>query len=222
MDTNLAVLEGKWFKDKNTSIKSVVDLIGDLQYENPHCYYYEMFCNAGAIQSIIDRVCRMDKIRLVYIAAHGSKNGIQGTDQDPTSIISAKQLINCFKRLKSPLPGKQNGKHIDGVFFGSCEFMTENTAAAFLNRENSNLQWIAGYCETVDWIKSTVCDLFFWNTYLLNHHNEEDETTVREAIGITADEINSFMPGAYNLGMRIYRRKHGGGGGIEQLIKDPN
>ena len=52
-----------------------------------------------------------------------------------------------------------------GLYFGSCLFGSLDNAE-FVLTECSGVEWIAGYTTAVDWINSTVVDLFFLRHYL--------------------------------------------------------
>jgi hypothetical protein len=208
MKSGLAVLEGRWFKDRNTSVRSVFDLLCDLEFKNQHAYYYEMFCDKQAFSSIIDRVGRASKIKWMYIATHGNQTGICGSDR---TIISRDEIIKAINKLKKPKPGNVNQNRINGLFFGSCLFGSMENAEEIL--DDTKLRWVAGYDTEADWIKSTLIDLYFWQTFFNTKSNTE-----LSRIKYTAELISGHFPGARTHGFSIYIRKPGGG--IQNLLEN--
>ena len=40
--TGIAVLESKWWPNRNTSIRPLFDMVAEITKEDPHAYHYEM------------------------------------------------------------------------------------------------------------------------------------------------------------------------------------
>lgn len=156
--SNIAVIEGKWFKDKNTSVRSLFDLISDLHFDSPHQYHYEMFNNGGALKEIVLRLASTNNIHHIYFAAHGSEQGIYGSNDVE---ISTTKLTNIIKATNDG-----RGK-LDSIYFGSCSFgNSKNLEKLLLSAEGEQIRWIAGYTKDVDFVKSTALDAIFWHEYI--------------------------------------------------------
>ena len=81
------------------------------------------------------------------------------------------------------------------IYFGSCNFGSyDNLKSLLINGDNNQIRWIAGYTESVDFIKSTVLDALFWNLYISNNSStplqkikEVCDTLLNEAPGLVKD-----------------------------------
>jgi len=164
-DSNIAVIEGKWFKGKNISVRSLFDLISDLNFGSPHQYHYEMFNNGDALKEIVLRLASTNNIHNIYFAAHGSKEGILGSNED---VISTAKLSNLIKATNDC-----RGK-LDSIYFGSCSFgSSKNLEKLLLSAEGDQIRWIAGYTKDVDFVKSTALDALFWHEYLIAKYDKK-------------------------------------------------
>ena len=65
-ETKMAVVEGKWFENQNISVRGLFDLVSDINFDSPHNYHYEMFNNDAALQEIMVRLAKKDKIYNIY------------------------------------------------------------------------------------------------------------------------------------------------------------
>lgn len=206
--SQLAVVEGKWGAKTNVSVRSLFDVLVDINFKTPHAYVYEMFCDAHALDNIIARMGNDEHVRYLYIGAHGSGRSISGSG----GTVSRAQLKNSLVRLLS------NGQTIEGIFLGTCFFGNEENAAFVLNPNNDPhppIKWVAGYRESIDWIDSSVLDLLFWNKFFSSNG------TPIQRIEQTAQQILKAAPGLVrDLGFCIYRRKRGPNGGIRDLMAE--
>ena len=214
---DLAVIESRWWVNGNSSVKGLFDVLSDILVDNPSAYHYEMFNNAESFREILLRLSVKRGVANVYIAAHGDEGGIYGaaTNTPGTkkkNYISRTQLRKILYSLMT-----SRGSRFNGLFFGSCLFANEDTIGYMLaagDQGHHKIRWIAGYNTPVDWMSSSVVDLFFWNHY----YSVEEELGESERIQRVADAVAKFMPGAYKeLGFNIYVRKQGTGG-IKPLI----
>jgi hypothetical protein len=204
----LAVIEGKWWPDRNTSVRYFFDLISDILVGNPHGYHYEMFTNGNAFQDIFERFGSDKKIDYLYIAAHGNETQLFGANGEPIDLETVHASLKSATRRK--------GSSLKGVFFGTCLLLNNETVSQFFRNQGAKLGWIAGYSKEVSWLASSALDTFFWTDYLTKGTWEEgDERLVptrlpESRIEKTADRIKQLMPGlAKELGMEIYvRRDH--------------
>ncbi len=203
----LAVVESRWERKRNYSMRGIFDLISDLSYGDAHGYHYEMVNDQHAFKEIVSRLRRSRGIRALHIAAHGAKSGILGSNGD---LIDRRRVLRTIAGRLSDETGS-----LDGVHFGACWFLDQKTAYELLRKHGEGepgLWWVAGYSKVIEWINSSVVDMFFWQKYL-----HDDEGTAIERIHRCAAAIRKFMPGAHkNFGLEIYVR--GPRGGIKGLL----
>ncbi len=200
----LGVIEGKWKKETNLSVKSMFDLLSDIRLDTPHGYIYEMFCNASSLQDIIARMGKTANLKYIYIGAHGDDDCIVATGEN----ISRTVIRNQLKQLSYGA--------IEGLFFGSCLFGNEDNASFLLGSdEKTTIKWVAGYTTSVDWMESSALDILFWSTFY------GMSGTPIERIEATAENISKMAKGLIkNLGFQIYVRKKGKIAGLKNLLAE--
>ena len=204
--SGLVALEGKWSKSSNVSVKSLFDVLVDINFGNPHAYYFEHFANGGALSAIVENNIRGAKY--LYIGAHGDENGICGS----SDFISRTTLRNIFTRLSSS---------IRGIFLGSCLFGSENNADFLFDALPSSVKWIAGYNMSVDWIESSVLDLLFWNTlFAWDRPTKTFVFSAKETVESTCEEIQEYAPGLVGMWeFQVFMRSAGRGTGLRRLLQ---
>lgn len=194
-DLRLAVIEGRWFENQNTSMKGLFDLLSEIHCEHINGYIHEKFYNVSAFQDIVRDLGARRGLYYLYIAAHGDEDDIYARDDHPINRKVIRDLLVSIAKTKGSL--------IRGIFFGSCSFVNDDTIAYFNKVDLGELRWIAGYGQDVDWIAAAALDWCFWNDFLSNN-NWDTEVS---AIDSTADFLNAMMYGlCRELGFNIYRR----------------
>lgn len=205
----LAVIEGRWWEDYNTSVRSLFDVLSDILIRTPHGYHYEMFNNKDGFRDVVQRIGGKWGFHYLYVAAHGFSDGILGSDGE---LIQRTVIRNVLRRVC-----QTEGSKIVGVFFGSCDFITEENAGFLFDPEEGgipSIKWIAGYSTPVHWLDSFVVDLFFWNKYFRRRNG-----TDLEKIEHVAKAFTTMMPGAAEkLGFNIYVRRQGPSGGVRPIL----
>lgn len=109
----VGVLECRWFKKANSSVRPLFDTLADLHTRNPNAYHYEMFANAASFREVVLRVGGTKGITNLYIATHGNQVALAGAD-DGTS-ISRTSIANTLDGLS-----QQWGGSLEGIYFGAC------------------------------------------------------------------------------------------------------
>ena len=148
---DLAVIESRWWKQGNHSVRGIFDALAGIHVDNPYGYHYEMFNNTESIKELLPRLIKDSTIHYVYVSAHGGVKEISGAADNR---ISRTVLKNIFEHV--------HGKQLYGVFFGSCCFGCQTQE--LMGRKNG-ATWIAGYEKDIDWIEAAALDMFFWNDY---------------------------------------------------------
>lgn len=201
--TKIAVVESTWWQGRNTSVRGLFELVADINCNNPHSYHYEMANSEAALKEIIPRIGRYKNCKYLYLAMHGNENGLHLLNEER---LSRSELRNLLKKIEA-----EQGSSLKGIYLGSCLFGTEKLAE-FILTEDVGINWIAGYCEEVSWIKSSALDLLFFNELIL-----EDDGSEIARINRTAEDLLDTASGLVkNLGFGIYTRKRGGG--IKNLL----
>lgn len=159
--SQVAVIEGKWEKNRNLTVKSFFDFVCDLHFDSQHAYHYEMFNNGSAFQEIFPRMCKTDNIRNVYIAAHGDTDGILGSNGEVISMTSIKNAVRELDNTEGKL---------HSIYFGCCLFGQFRNIHDLLEA-GDQLRWIAGYTKAVDFVESTLLDGLFWHHYITSNEN---------------------------------------------------
>lgn len=197
--TGIAVIESKWWRGSNVSVRSMFDLVADIATRNPHGYHYEMANSEAALKESIPRIAGYRDCRYLCLAMHGDSDGLQLINKER---LSRTELRNLLTRVKA-----KPGSKLAGVYLSSCAFGTRDLAD-FVFQQDAGVSWIAGYSERVDFIESSALDLLFFN-----HLVWEDASTEGEKIKAVAKRITDIAPGlARELGFGIYVRKQGTGG----------
>jgi hypothetical protein len=196
--TGIAVIESRWFEDKNTSTRGVFDLISDLEYHSPHRYHYEMAGGKDALKEAINRISWDPDIRYLCIASHGDGNGIHLHNDE---VFTPKDLGRCVAEIGQSPVGRLHGIHLSACIVG-----TERTALSALSMGKS-LGWVSGYTTQVGWIDSAALDLLFFQKLALLRKNNRAVENIRDV----ADELREQAGGLIDqLGFGIYVRHNNG------------
>ena len=209
---DLAVVESRWWKNGNSSVRGLFDVLADIHRDNPSAYHYEMFNNENSLREIVCRTSR--RYRNLYIAAHGNGGSIWGAEARNRNQVSLEQLKDILN-----VASIQKRAKLRGLFVGSCGFVDEENAKYILTpkkkkaAKKSAVSWIAGYSKSIGWMDSSVVDLFFWNAY----YSVSKRSSEKERIESIAGKIDKFMPGANKvLGFNIFLKR--GWGNVEALL----
>jgi hypothetical protein len=230
--SGIAVIESKWNGDglqmrKNASVRPMFDVLCDLHFGSTHEYVYEMVPTAGALANAIERLSWDSEVRVIYIATHGSAEGLQ-LHGEPEAILSRTRLSNMFSKTGGAK------RKLAGVYLGACEFGTEATAK-FLLGNDKRISWVAGYSCSSDFIDGTALDVMFFNRYL-RAVSEKGLSKQRDIIDDVAEYLKRTCRGLVNtpeengydgededapgMGLSIYVRRLGPTGGIIDLLRD--
>ena len=135
--SSLAVVEGKWSSKTNISVKSLFDLLSDLNFASPHEYLYEMFCDDASLENIIARMGKARDVKFIYIGAHGTNGSLHASG----GRVSRTRLKNIL--------GSLGTSSIEGVFLGSCLFGQPENAEFLLSPPNGSSAPINGWLDTL-------------------------------------------------------------------------
>jgi hypothetical protein len=204
--TGLAVVECRWGEEGNDSVRPLFETLSAIVEGNPHGYRYDMFSEETSLAYVIEEIADTRDYHSVYIASHGDENEISGMGN---ARISRAKLRNLFRRVNK-------GNDISGLYFGSCLIANVGTAAFLLTGASAtNLVWIAGYSEKVDWIDSSAIDMVFCSKYLEerkeNRRRRRRKHSELEMVKAASRAMKRLMPTVFDqLGFNIYYLDTGG------------
>jgi hypothetical protein len=96
--TGLAVIEARWWKDGNDSVRPLFETLAGIVEGNPHHVRYDMFTEEASLSEIISDISVKSGIHSVYIGAHGDDKCIGGLGD---ATISRTVLRNMFRSSNS-------------------------------------------------------------------------------------------------------------------------
>ena len=115
---DLAVLESRWWKTSNDSVRGLFDMLAGMHKDNPFAYHYEMFNNADSLRELIPRIAKMKDVHNIYIGAHGAEDGsallCPGGRVSRTVLANILQPISA-RRLYGLFLGVLRCRSTDGV-----------------------------------------------------------------------------------------------------------
>lgn len=188
---DVAVIEARWWKKGNTSVRGLFELIATIEKDNPDSYHYEMYNNSTSLEEIVDRVSRKRCVRNLYIAAHGWDRGISGAEERQINEVTIESLASFLPR-----------RRLDGLYLSSCCTANADTAALLLN--GSKLHWVAGYSREPDWLEGAALDLYFWARYYHGDNVGEVDQRVRR---IARNMSREVRPLCTRFGFNIFLRR---------------
>ena len=225
MSTKIAVLESRWHSptnaiQRNTSIRPLFEFLSDIHYGNHHAFEYEMIGTQQALDEALTRLASSRRVTTAYLGMHGGQNGLH---LHSNTRVSRTHLRNTLRDI-SAAPGAR----LRGLYLGACVFGTVSLATYLLQR-NVSLNWIAGYRENVDFVKSTALDLLFFNTWL-EVKGQHPRYTELQRVSVVADRLRIEARGLINtpientdpncgLGFSIFVRRRGRVGGVKNLLQ---
>jgi hypothetical protein len=204
--TGLAVIEARWWKDGNDSVRPLFETLAGIVEGNPHHVRYDMFTEEASLSEIISDISVKSGIHSVYIGAHGDDKCIGGLGD---ATISRTVLRNMFRSSNS-------SGEIQGLYFGSCLIGTAKNANFWLAKEQkTGLKWPAGYTNSVDWVDSSAVDMIFWSKYLherkTNRSRKRGKLSELEMVEKASSAMKKLMPTVFEqMGFNIYRLDSGG------------
>jgi hypothetical protein len=139
-------------------------------------------------------------VDFLYVAAHGDFGKIEAPDGTG---LSRTYLRNSFVEVN------RRKRKLKGVLFGSCKFGDEFNLVEMLrpakirgDEIDSRLIWVGGYNEEIDYTRSSLFDIAFFDLFFRTNGGDE---VVR--LRKTIELLDKAMPGvAQNLSFRIVVR----------------
>ena len=196
----LGVLETRWFDERHHTVRPLFEFLSYALKDRPDAFTYERFVGAASFRDAVRFVLSGGDVDFLYVAAHGDFSKIEAPDG---SGLSRTFLRNSFVDVN------RKKRRLKGVLFGSYKFgdefnLLEMLRPAKIRGEeiDSRLIWVGGYGEEIDYIRSSVFDIAFFDLFFRTNGGNE---LVR--LEKTIESLEKAMPGvSKNLSLRIVAR----------------
>ena len=183
---------GEWYGSlkKKTSVESVLQLLHDSPLEVP--YIHRDIATKEELSYYIKKwtQARHDRYPILYLAFHGSPCCIhlyKANGHDTTITIDA-----LFELLKDKC-------HRRVIHFGSCESLDINGNTINKYLRDSGAVCISGYSESVDWVFSTVFEMWYLAELQLNEFTKSGMEAVKKRLHKQA----AYLTKEFKFKMRI-------------------
>ena len=195
----IAVVESRWWRTGNHSVRQLFAAVAAIHYENPSAFYYDMFADRSSLQTILQARAQDGVSEVIYVASHGDSNCISPT---PATAISRTEFRNILKNCNA-------GGQIKGLFLGTCHTGNTETARFLLQDPGTKLEWVAGYSNAVDWVDGCAIDMVFVSKftelYLANRGRRKHKLSPRKMAHEAATRLVTLIAAAHTrYGFNIY------------------
>lgn len=188
---HFAVLESRWWKEGNHSVRPLFAAVAEIHYANPSAFYYDMFAEERSLAALLAARGSDGTTEVIYLATHGDENGNEISGLGESTISRAK--------LKNSIAVANGKKQIRGLFLGTC-FTGNHSMAKFLLDPSTKLEWVAGYGCEVDWIDGSAIDMIFFSRlaeeYVENTSRKKGKLSPFKMAHRAASSVVNLVPGA--------------------------
>lgn len=194
-----SVIESRWWSDGNHSVRPLFEALAGIHYDNPSAFYYDMFSEKESLDSGLRMRCRDGQTQVVYLATHGDENSIGGATGHSISRLELRNRISIHNATKQ----------VKGLYLGTCLMGNKSLAKFLLEFPDTNLEWVAGYRELVDWIDGSAIDMIFFSKlaeeYRLNSSRRKGKLSPRQMAHNAGSKLLQLVPGAHSqYGFNIF------------------
>ena len=198
----LGVIETRWFDERHHTVRPLFEFLSFALKDRSDAFTYERFVGAESFREAVRFMMSGGEVGYLYIAAHGDFGKIAAPDGSGLSRTFLRNTICEANRRRAPLKG---------VMFGSCKFgdahnLIELLRPAKIRGEEirNRLVWAGGYGEEIDYTKSSLFDIYFFDLFYRTHMNGGGEV---ERVEKTLEKLEKTMPGlAESLSLRVVAR----------------
>jgi hypothetical protein len=196
----LGVLETRWFDERHHTVRPLFEFLSYALKDRSDAFTYERFVGALSFRDAVRFLMSGGDVDFLYVAAHGDFGKIEAPDGTG---LSRTYLRNSFVEVN------RRKRKLKGVLFGSCKFGDEFNLVEMLrpakirgDEIDSRLIWVGGYNEEIDYTRSSLFDIAFFDLFFRTNGGDE---VVR--LRKTIELLDKAMPGvAQNLSFRIVVR----------------
>jgi hypothetical protein len=193
----LGIVETRWFDERHHTVRPLFEFMSYALKDRSDAFTYERFVGAVSFRDAVRFIMSGGDIDFLYVAAHGDFGKIEAPDG---TALSRTFLRNTFVEVN------RRRRRLKGVLFGSCKFGDEYTLlemlrpAAIRGEEvDTRLIWVGGYGEEIDYTRSSLYDIAFFDLFFRTNGGNEIDRLER-----TMESLDKDMPGvAQNLSLRI-------------------
>ena len=194
-----SVIESRWWDSGNHSVRSLFEAVASIHYDNPSAFYYDMFADKSSLGSVLNSRGIDGQSEVIYLASHGDESGVA---PGSGSKISRAELRNILTYANSQ-------KQIRGLFLGTCLTGNAKVANFLFKGAGTNLDWVAGYSNSVDWIDGSAIDMIFFSKlaelYRINKGKKKGKLTAIAMAHTAATSMVKLVQGAHSTyGFNIY------------------
>ncbi len=198
----LGVIETRWFDDGHHTVRPLFEFLSYALKDRSDAFTYERFVGAPSFRDAVRFIMSGSGVDFLYVAAHGDFAKIEAPDG---SGLSRTFLRNTF------VDANRDRRHrLKGVLFGSCKFgeadnLIEIMRPAKIRGEEigNRLMWVAGYGEEIDYTRSSLLDIYFYDIFFRTDGRDEI-TRVRK----TLERLDKTLPGLMEgLALRVVGRQ---------------
>lgn len=196
----LGVLETRWFDERHHTVRPLFEFLSYALKDRSDAFTYERFVGALSFRDATRFILSGGDVDFLYVAAHGDFGKIEAPDGTG---LSRTFLRNSFVEVN------RRKRRLKGVLFGSCKFGDEFTLLEMLRPAkirgeeiDSRLIWVGGYGEEIDYTRSSLFDIAFFDLFFRMNGGDEIRRLQK-----TIEALDVAMPGvAQKLSLRMVAR----------------
>ncbi len=196
----LGVIETRWFDERHHTVRPLFEFLSYALKDRPDAFTYERFVGASSFRETVRFMTGRGDVEYLYVAAHGDFGKILVRDG---SGLSRTFIRNTFCEVN------RRSRRLKGVLFGSCKFGDAQNLIEVLRPSkirgesvNNRLIWVGGYDQEIEYTRSSLVDIYFYDLLLRSAAGNEI-ARVERAVA----DLDKMMPNlAENLSLCIVAR----------------
>jgi hypothetical protein len=194
-----SVVESRWWPKGNHSVRPLFEAVASIHYDNPSAFAYDMFADKSSLTAVMNMRGGDSRTEVLYLASHGDEKSIGPSEKNSISRAEARNIL---------IQANKNAQ-IKGLFLGTCLTGNADFARFLLEKSEANLEWVAGYGKSVDWVDGTAIDMIFFSKlaelYIANKSKKKGKLSPRSMAHTAATEMVKLVQGAHSsYGFNIY------------------
>jgi hypothetical protein len=197
----LGVIETRWFDERHHTVRPLFEFLSYALKDRSDAFTYERFVGSESFREAVRFITSGGDIEYLYIAAHGDFGKIEAPDGSGLSRTFLRNTLCEVNRRRRPLKG---------ILFGSCKFgdahnLIELLRPARIRGEDlrNRLVWAAGYGEEIDYTRSSLMDIYFFDVFYRTNGGGDEVSRVGRAL----DRLDKTLPGLIEaLSLRVVAR----------------
>jgi hypothetical protein len=194
-----SVVESRWWSKGNHSVRPLFEAVASIHFDNPSAFYYDMFADKSSLKTVLTMRGNDAQTEVIYLASHGNETQIGPNSENTISRTEVRNII----------VSANTKKQIKGLFLGTCLTGNIDVARFFLENAETNLEWVAGYSNSVDWVDGSAVDMIFFSKlaekYVANKSKKKGKLSPRKMAHETATALVKLVQGAHSVyGFNIY------------------